>query len=224
MSHPLSETDIADLTGVAAKALKFDFYIFRKAYGSYYAVWATVIFLFIFLPNIIYYPAIIPYVPYIFLIVYMAILAVAIWITGRVFRNAAQIIGFKSILHGKRNDSPGSEILKALSITLFIVVIIVISIYGIDNIFEFLIFFSFLVFIMLSHWKNMALTFEKIPVEGFISLGSYILTLVMSLISIFVLKSQLDFYLSWIPVIAGWYFSAFYAIRSSRQFLEESNA
>jgi uncharacterized membrane protein YqaE (UPF0057 family) len=65
------------------------------------------------------------------------------------------------------------------------------------------------------------MTFEKIPVEGMVSLMSFVLSIILSLLSIFVGKSELDFSLSWLPVIIGWYFSAVYAIYSSKKFLGE---
>lgn len=221
MTHGLSENDIADLTGVAKKALKFDFYIFRKAYGSYYAVWATAITLFVFLPYLSYYPSIVSYVPYILLTAYLTVFFLAFWITGRIFRRAIQIIGFKSILVGKRKDSFERKFFSSLSIIMFIVIILIISFYGINNIFESLIFYSFLIFMSIYQLKNLMMTFEKIPVEGMVSLVSFVLSIILSLLSIFVGKSELDFSLSWLPVIIGWYFSAVYAIYSSKKFLGE---
>ena len=223
MSSGISENDIAGLRGVANKALKFEFYIFRKAYGSYYSVWATVIFLFVFLPYLGYLPAIVPYIPYILFTVYLITFVIAVWITRRIFRKASYIIGFKSILNGSQSKSLENRRLNILSMVFFIIAIILISFYGINNILEFLVFYSFLIIILFYLLKSLKLTFEKLPVEGIIALATYILSTAMSVFSVFALKSQFDFSLSWLPAITGWYFSAFYAKYSSRQYLEELN-
>jgi hypothetical protein len=223
MNHGLSERDIADLTGVAKKGLQFDFYIFRKAYGTYYAIWATAILLFVYLPFLTYFPSISQFIPYVFFSVYLTVFILAMWVTRKVFRNATEIIGFKSIFNEKRRNSLEMRFLGILSIFMFVVLIIIISFYGITNLFTFLIFYGVVIIISLHQLKNLRLTFGNIPIEGTISLISYLLSIVLSLSSVIVGKSQLDFSLSWLPAIFGWYFSALYSRYSSKKFLEEFN-
>lgn len=223
MNHGLSERDIADLTSVAKKGLQFDFYIFRKAYGTYYAIWATAILLFVYLPFLTYFPSIAQFIPYVFVSVYLTVFILAMWVTEKVFRKATEIIGFKSIFNEKRRNSLGIRFLGILSIFMFVVLIIIISFYGINNLFTFLIFYSVVIIISLNQLKKLRLTFGNIPIEGTISLISYLLSIVLSLFSVIVGKSQVDFSLSWLPAIIGWYFSALYSRYSSKKFLEEFN-
>ena len=103
MREKLSLTDIDELSGMARHAISFDFYVFRKAYGSYYATWATAILLFVFLPFLIFSEFPSDYSQYVFLVLYTTILIFAFRTTTIVFSNAREMIGLRSILEGKKS-------------------------------------------------------------------------------------------------------------------------
>ncbi|MHB8361036.1 MAG: hypothetical protein ACYDAO_06280 [Thermoplasmataceae archaeon] len=210
-----------DVRSIANRALEFDFYIFRKAYGTYYAVWATAIFLFVFLPYIIF-TLLPPNAQEIaFITIYVSIGLVAMSSTTRIFSKAARIIEFKKVMskHEKRNK--WGKIIDYSILLFFTIIIVLISMFGLLDLAEILIFYGFQLTISIYIFLNLSHTFEKIPIEGIVALTAFLISIIISLLS-FLIESgnPLYFSLSWLPAIIGWYFASAYAFYASSHQLE----
>ena len=223
MREKLSLAEIDELAGIACHAISFDFYIFRKAYGSYYATWATAILLFVFLPFLIFSAFPSGYSQYVFLALYTTILIFAMKITAVVFSNAREMIDLRSILEGKKSYRSKGRLISYLPSILFVITIIVLSFEGFKNILAILIFYGFLILMSYYLLQNLKSTFEQVPLEGIVSVSSYIFSIILSIAAILLFNSQMAFSLAWLPAIIGWYFSAAYAILKSKKHLEGIN-
>jgi hypothetical protein len=223
MREKLSLTDIDELSGMARHAISFDFYVFRKAYGSYYATWVTAILLFVFLPFLIFSEFPSDYSQYVFLVLYTTILIFAFRTTTIVFSNAREMIGLRSILEGKKSYPSKGRLISYLPSILFVIIIIVLSFEGLKNILAILIFYGFLILMSYYLLQNLKSTFEQVPLEGIVSVSSYIFSIILSIAAILLFNSQMAFSLAWLPAIIGWYFSAVYAILKSKKHLEGIN-
>jgi hypothetical protein len=199
------------LGAIADRALTFQGYLLRRAWGVYYAIWAAAIAGFIVVPATFAsripsfgWPTTVAY--YAFLI---AVTVVATWATSWTFGQTIRAIRLREARTPR--SRPRRRFLLWLGIGFSILALI--AIVASENSYAGLLAVDACLGV-LNIWILIAVrrTFPRIPAEASVAVGSYAVSVLGSAFALVVTHSQTWFALLWIVAILGWGFSAVYAL------------
>jgi hypothetical protein len=210
----LSSEDVEALTReielVGRRAIRFQNYVLRRAWGVYYAVWALAIFLFEFVTystsvlapvygyNVVFY-----------IVVYTVIGGLAGWVTMVNFSKAWKTIRLRRALAHPKCSTEAPKITRFFAIFLgyFAGFYLANHFFGVSGeALTYVLLFSIPVFVYF--WLRRS--FEKTPIEGILACVSYGSA---SLVSAYSVVAHLDVMttVAWSITIFAWVFASIYA-------------
>lgn len=201
-----------DLAGLADRALAFQAYILRRAWGVYYAVWASA-FLFFFAFPAIGGATLLGFSwwgPALFIGGYAGISLGAMVATGRIFGRAHGSLR----LYRARGLFPArtSPLLPALLLLTVVVGVILLAFAAGGNLVGYMVQDLALGAIILWVFSSLRGSFPRIPPEGFVALGTFAGSILLSAGAFFWTRDAGYFALAWGLATGGWFFSALYAL------------
>ncbi len=198
------------LLEVGIRAVRFQAYILRRAWGVYYAVWALAFMAFVFLPAIV--GTLLPRYaaqPYPYIVLYVLVSIGAYSAARHVFRRAYRTAALRGAIQGNRTRFTRSWVAAgAIWITLYIALAVSIGFLGLrlENLF-------FLLLLWVPYWiyvsqKN---TFGKPPPEAYLAIISYV---VADIISLTLGQANNFYYLdaAWVSASLVWGLCSLYAL------------
>jgi hypothetical protein len=222
----------AQLEGIARRALTFQRYIFRRAWGLYYAVWAAAITVFVFgyliPPTLGFSGASFGWLTYALL--YGGVGTAAGVESANIFRNARRALQLRrTISHDNLSAMQGKKFGRKSWLHIipwiwwagFYVIIFFLFTLFPRGAFSGLYASLFLVEVFI--YFELKLCFpKKIPFEGKAALASYGASTLLSLAVSF-LSTTFSFLFTalWVPTICVWVFCALYALRHAPDELTE---
>lgn len=208
------------LTG--KRALAFDKFVMRRAWGVYYAVWALAISFFIFLPNVILYLVPINLTWIVFPVSYMAVGILATFGVSRNFSNAEAAINLRKSLDGYKPVSNRNFYFYLLGWSALIALLVVLSVNFQTGI-GFILITVALSFIDVYVYSSLKRHFVKVPAEGKLAVGVFAFSTVGSLFGAALTQAQFVYDILWVPTIAAWVFAALYTLYKAPEDLVKSN-
>jgi hypothetical protein len=220
MSEDDSGATVTTLEQLALRALNFQRYIYRRAWGIYYALWAVAYIAFVvggiipfqnyFSPNFIWVP-------------YLLIYGGGGWASGiasaLIFKNASRIVSLRKAVGLHRPVRGRSDYLMWAWWLAFAIVAV--------SVFIFLpavalpIYFAMLVGVEIFIYYTLQLSFPRqIPLEGKLALASYGFSVVLSFFATLLTSSFLLVDITWIVTIGIWMFCSIYALWQAPEELE----
>lgn|SRR5487761_112706 len=210
------------LETIAHQALSFQRYVFRRAWGIYYAVWTVAIAVFTFgyqIPFLSEFPANVAWIPY--AILYGGVGTIAGLASFWIFGNAWRTLELRRAVGIREEKYRRKHILLIILWWVAIYAVIGISF----TLFEgqaFTVLYGALFVVEIFLFYQLRASFQdRLPTEGKIALVSYGLSTTISLaVSVLGLNPVLYTPL-WIITIAAWFYSALYALRHAPDDLVE---
>ncbi|MEM0288140.1 MAG: hypothetical protein QXG05_08255 [Nitrososphaerota archaeon] len=201
--------EVEALRIVAERALKFQQYILRRAWGLYYAVWSLAFILWVFLPYSlsIYYPAAGAF-PY--LVAYTTPAIIGMAATTWIFKRAKATIELKKVAGRIENKKRPFYRRNYIYFLLFLAILSSAIIFP-RHIF-YLIYIAFLILVDFEIYWSLKDSFQKIPAEGYLAVLTLALSISLTAIAFILLESFVLLFLGWIPSIAGWLFCSLYSL------------
>lgn len=213
----MDNINLDDITYINKKAIKFERFIIRRAYGLYYLIWAFAIFEFLIAPFILSSLHINLYYFYIiYAISYIITLYIAIELSKHLFSKV-----YKTYKLEYNEDKKKFKPVNYIYIIIIIILLILFSYFFQKEYFYYAMFLYIVNVLLFSFGLNilgyLRLSFKKIPFEGYIAFYSYdisaIGTIIFFIISSFLFKNIVYYsFLPWFIAISGWLFSSYYAI------------
>jgi hypothetical protein len=212
---PLSSEDVEAITReielVGRRAIKFQNYVLRRAWGIYYAVWSLAIFLYGFVPFVAH--ALAPtygYSALFYIVIYAVIGGLAGWVTMVNFSKAWRTIRLRRALdYPKRSSAaPRISLFFAIFFGYFASFYLAQYFFGLGGeALTYALLFSVSIYVYV--WLKRS--FEKAPVEGLLACVSYGSA---SIVSVYAVIARLDLLItiSWSLTILVWVFASIYAL------------
>jgi ABC-type Na+ efflux pump permease subunit len=199
------------------KAVKLDRYLQRRAWGIYYSIWATSIFLFTFLS----YPIGLIKETYLqlgaYFISYAVIIISASYFSGIVFSKAKRLANLQRNLSGINNeDSNKNSLTGILLFIVLIVALIVISSGLLRTFLGIILEVTALGLVDLYVYHMLKRSLNKIPYEGLMAVSVFIFSDIGSAVTAIIFRSPEYFLYLWIPTIVIWFFASIYALYHAR--------
>src|SRR5579884_1743566 len=190
--------EIQTLRAVAERALKFQQYMLRRAWGLYFVLWLAIPYsISILYPDAGFYP---------YLIAYSIPGIIGILATSWIFSRARRTIELRHVTSGlqrRRNFS--------LIAWLIFFAILISSIAFSRSTFYF-VYSAFLMILDYFIYKSLKYSFPKIPVEGYVAIATFTSSVAVTAISFIFTQAYYILALGWFPSIAGWLFSSIYSL------------
>jgi hypothetical protein len=205
------------LEQIAERALTFQRYIFRKAWGTYYAVWGAAYLVFAFAWEI---PSFLPNLGYWNWIYYTAIYGGIGWLGGiatmLIFKNARRTLLLRKSIEPDINRGRGFARIWIWWVVVYALIFysfLAFPKFGLSVVFALL--FSVDIFI----YYSLKLSFQKkFPLEGWVGLISYGACVILSFLFSLLFSTYIFIGITWGITTALWLFCAFYALwRSSEE-------
>ncbi|WP_337860681.1 hypothetical protein [Ferroplasma sp.] len=210
-----------NLKEVGLKAINIEYYLFRKTYGVYYAIWAAAIFDFLFIPYPIIYFLKGTALSIAYLIGYTVPTIIAVAATSKIFKKTYRLLSLRYAITGLKPKKNKSFLTAMIFIFLFLMVI-VFSLGGnflISIIIEipFFIFFGIMIYVLLKR------TFIKLPLESLIALFSFWFSIIASILAVIIFRVEFYYSLAWVPTVVCWLFASIYGLYHAPESLEVNN-
>ncbi len=221
MDSETKET-LEELRLTGKRALAFDRFIMRRAWGVYYAVWALAISLFIFLPWII-----VPLTPenerwIAFPVAYISVAILATISVSRNFANAQRAIDLRRSLGGDSMVSKRNAYLYFLGWFAVIILMVLLS-YDYRSEIEVALFSGLLFGIDVYVYLMLKRHFVNIPVEGKLAVSFFAISTFGGVIGAILTGNSTVYDLAWIPTIVAWLFAAIYTLYTAHEVLVSAN-
>jgi hypothetical protein len=210
------------LEQIAERALTFQRYIFRRAWGTYYAVWAIAYIAFVFggvvpFPLQSFFPENLSWVPY--AIVYGGVGWGAGIATMWIFKNAHRTISLRKAVGSYRPLRGRGFTLMWIWWAIFFVLAGLIFVYIPKEALSIL--FAMLFSVEIFIYYSLKFSFPtRIPIEGVLALTSYGICVVLSFFVSLFASNFLIIDFAWGITIAVWLFCSFYALWRASEELE----
>ena len=182
---------------------KMESKILKKVWGKYFILWGFAFAVYVFAPypiNLIKNPILLLAT---YSIVYSLVTLCALYITIILFERVSVIFDLKNNSKSRKKEKNSKRLAYALlwgSIT----VSLVLGFGYFDSVYVFVLVFFILLIIIIFVSKQMAVTYGRIEIEGYIAIGTYILSDAISLFSLVVnLQSNLSSD-AWLIACFGW--------------------
>jgi hypothetical protein len=200
-----------ELARIADRALVFQGYLLRRAWGVYYAIWSAALTTFFIFPALAAAPLLA--LPWwgggVYYATLLALVLVAIWATSWAFGQTFRSARFRQARYARRVGR--RRFLQMVGIGL--------GIFALVTAIAFLSSFAGLLVLdaslgVINLWLLLAVrrSFPRVPPEGTIAVATYAASILGSAAALLVTHDQLWFGLSWIVGAAGWAFCGVYAL------------
>lgn len=199
------------LKSTGEQALAFDAFVFRRAFGVYYSVWALSIALFISFPLIISYLVPEDVQVFAYPLFYSLVGVLATLYTTKVFSKARGIIRFRKAVKGldlgeKRRNW------RYYYVWAMIVLVMILFSVSFNSVLRFVLLFIFLVAFDFYIYHILKASFGKVPVEGLLATYVYGFSAFSSFFIGIILRHYLFFEILWIPTIVVWFLASLYSL------------
>ncbi|MEM0272241.1 MAG: hypothetical protein QW514_06860 [Thermoprotei archaeon] len=201
---------------VGKRAVKFQLYLLRRAWGVYYAVWALAFFFFTFLPPILVF--ILPNMannPVTYYVGYALVGCMAGYATFINFEKVYKTVKLKTTLELKRSNFYRRLFGVLFGVGYLLLFTSSFYFFGFRGIST-----AYIALLLVPAWILYALrrSFDTIPLEGLLAAAFYIASVLLS--TYFFLRGDyLPIYVAWSATTFIWAFSAFYALYSAPEML-----
>ncbi|MEM0118170.1 MAG: hypothetical protein QXV32_06965 [Conexivisphaerales archaeon] len=214
----MSEDDLAAIQTLASRALRFQEYIMRRAWGLYYSAWAFTFTLYVAIPLLLenYYP-LAPAVVY--FVLYVAASLFGPLATGWIFTKARRTFDLRFAAFGKRRARAFTFKTAVIIWLLFSLILAGAYLYSESAFIA--AYIGLLLFIDLFIYRALRISFSFFPLEGYVAVGTFTFSIIMTA---YVLSSNSQGYLillAWLPSIAGWLFASIYALYNAPESMVE---
>ncbi|MEM0157524.1 MAG: hypothetical protein QXN26_05625 [Thermoplasmataceae archaeon] len=199
---------------IGDRSILADRYLFKRAWGVYYAIWALSIALFIFLPYMINPISNILLRDSLSISVYILIVFLAIYFTSYIFTKTRRLVNLRDAI--KHNTNHGKR--RGTSIFILIALISAIIIIGSTselNLAGAIAGASIFALIDLYIYTALKESFDRIPFEGSVAITTFLLSDMASAISIIITGNSNLYGELWLPALVGWLFAGFYSLYSA---------
>lgn len=200
-----------ELRALADRALLFQGYLLRRAWGVYYLIWSAALIGFFVVPAVLAGPlnaaplwAIVLYYAYL-----IALIALAIWATSWAFTQSVRAIRLRDL--GEPRREARRRFLQILGIGLAIAAL-VFAVSFVSSFAGLLVLDVALGGIILAVVFQVRSWFELTPPEGIVAIATFATSIVGSAIALVFTDSQVWFGAVWTIAIVGWGFSGAYAL------------
>lgn len=208
----ITDANASQTLGAAAdRALVFQGYLLRRAWGVYYAIWAGALAAYVLFPASIAtripgfsLPEALAYYG-----VLVAITLVGVWATSWTLGQTYRAIRFREA----RGARPGTYRWFGWILVVGLVVFaLVVSTAFVSSFAGLLVLDASLAAINLSILLAVRRTFPRVPAEGLVAVVTFAVGVVGSAVALVATHNQTWFSLPWIVPIVGWAFCAVYAL------------
>lgn len=218
MTQDKTEETLIHIRNAGDNTLKLNRYMLRKAWGMYYATWATAILLFEtasiplnYIPN-----AVLGDIG--FISVFGTIGILAIFVTGRLFRKTSIVGNLYEVLEHESTARRKAGVSKFILIFLLVLGLVLISI-STDFVFIsfvaiFLILFILDIFVFIQLNKAFS---HRIPWEGKMAVWIYLFSDFAGSAFTIITGNEQWWVLFWIPTIILWYAASFFSLWYSKK-------
>ena len=212
----MDNLDSEKIIQINQRALNFERFILRRAFGLYYLIWALAILEFIGTPLIFQHIySNLTYFIIIYLIGYFITVIIGISLSRRIFLRVFRTYKF-------RNRRIYKDRKKIYYLYPVLILLIIVFSYLLQRPFFFTDLYVYSINVLLfvfgfQLFKYIKISFEKVPPEGYIAFYTYIASAAGSII-FFIISSELFkslvlySFIPWTLALFGWFFCAFYAI------------
>lgn len=201
--------EVETLKLLALKALKFQHYILRRAWGLYYAVWSLSFILWMLLPYSVsvFYPNA-GFYAYLFAYSLPGLvgMVVASWIFGK----ARRTIELRSLTFGRERRKKLASAINLIPWLLFFAIIISALVFSRSTFYY--VYSGFLVIFDYFIYKALKYSFERIPLEGYIAIATFTSSIAITAIALNFTRSYYIINLGWAISVVGWLFSSIYSL------------
>ena len=210
MDSSLKDT-LEQLKLTGKRALAFDNFVMRRAWGVYYAVWAVAITLFVFISNLIsiLVPAGLQWIAY--PVVYVLIGVLATLSVSSSFSKAGAAIHLRRSLYGEKQEGRRNFYFYFLGWLVLISAMVLISI-DFQSYVGFIVLTGFLSAIALYVYASLKKHFGRVPAEGRLAVGVFAFSTIGGITAAAITNNPIVYELFWIPTIASWLFAALYTM------------
>jgi hypothetical protein len=210
------ENQVSDkqLQEIAGQALKFQRYIFKRAWGIYYAVWAAAIAAFTLIFPLMGLIGVSQNLPWFFYAgIYGGVGLVAGFASGWIFRNADKAASLRKILKPDSGARRRWWLIATWWIGFYILIGISFTIFGIHAL---AILYAMLLTVSGFIYYQLGLSFQgDIPFEGKLAVVSYtVATIVSFAASVLTAISALQI-IAWTATVVIWLYCALYSLKSA---------
>lgn len=203
-----------EMEAVGERALAFRRYVLRRAYGTYYAVWASALFLYILVPYALYTGlglSTLTIAASAFVVIAVGLAATAV--TTSRFRKEAKAAALRRVLHPESRHAT-----RHLTPTLWWAALIaMVALFATtSSLAPYVAIYGLLLLMDVQLYDWLRRSFQRdVPLEGMLAVLVYGVGAVSSLV-ISILKGYDPLaYVPWALVVAAWFFSALYALRKA---------
>ena len=212
----MDNLDSDKIIQINQRALNFERFILRRAFGLYYLVWALAILEFIGTPLILeYFYSNLTYFIIIYLIGYFITLVIGISLSRTIFLKVFRTYKF-------RHQGIYKDRKKIYYLYPVLILLIIVFSYVLQRPFFFQGLYVYIINLLLFVFgfrllKYIKISFEKVPPEGYIAFYTYDISAAGSIL-FFIISSELFknlvlySFIPWTLALFGWLFCAFYAI------------
>jgi hypothetical protein len=196
---------------LADRALTFQNFILRRAFGLYYAIWAAAFVVFIVVPAVVSvaYPALSGWGLAGYYVFIAGILLGAIWATSWAFGQTYRTSRFRDARAHRTSARSYFGPTLVIGVAIFILVVAVALLNSFAGL---LVLDACLGVVNLWLLFTVRRLFERLPPEGAVAVGTYAISIVGSAVALVLTRSQTDYALLWVVAIAGWTFCGIYAL------------
>jgi hypothetical protein len=207
----LGAPDVELLGRVTGRALAFQSYLIRRAWGVYYAIWAAALVTFFVFPALVNaaYPTLSLLGELLYYALILLVVLLAIWATSWSFGQTFRALQFRRAISQETPRHWHFYLFLGIGLGIFVLVFVI----------AYLSSFAGLLFLDaclggLNIWILVAIrdAFSPVPPEGAIAVGTYAISIVGSASALVLTHNQSWFGALWIIAIVGWSFSAVYAL------------
>jgi hypothetical protein len=208
---PVGENQAEALGRIADRALVFQSFLLRRAWGVYYAIWAAAIAAFFVFPALAAVPllSLSWWGPLIYNAVIVGVFLIAVggtsWTVGHTYR----AISFQD---ARANRKAGRHRFVLYLVFGLAILIAITAVATLSSFLGLLVLDACLGVLNFQILLTVRRVFPRIPPEGSVALGTYAASVLGSAAVLLVTHNQLWFGLFWVIAIAGWAFSALYAL------------
>ena len=211
MSAEDEEVLVREMLQIGQRALRFEEYVLRRAWGVYYAVWALAFIMYFSVPSIINIvsPSLVSN-PYPYFLGYGLVGGSAGWATYLNFEKVYRTIRLKRALSGGRqvNRRLGFAAWSLIGTSFFLLFFVPYRLLGLKGL---SVGYLGLIYVVVWIYTALKRTFTSFPLEGVLAMASLASSCVLSVYSILEEQYFVE-EASWLLTTLVWVFCALYAL------------
>ncbi|HTT72748.1 MAG TPA: hypothetical protein VMG99_01160 [Thermoplasmata archaeon] len=215
--RPRGPTEEGELPGpemlshAAERALVFQNFLIRRAWGVYYAIWSAALVTFLVFPALVAaaYPTLSPPGEAAYYGLILLVVLLSVWATSWAFGQTFRALRLRRALRHESSRHWHLYLFLAVGVGLFALVFLVATL----NSFAGLLFLDACLGVV-NLWILLSVrdAFPRVPPEGSVAIGTYAVSIVGSATALVLTGNQSWFGGFWLVAIVGWAFAALYAL------------